>query len=238
MQWLKEHDHALVREILLFMPWQHRHGSPERGMVWTQIAESLTSLTQPSFKPLDSRSVRERYKVLKKRFKKEDNEDKRASVTSPEQNETNDAVREIVEQFEEAAKMQQEMTAEEKKKQEQEVLQAEEMRQVSLESFGETRKRTKSNDEKSNGKTSAKVKCTETMKSLRERAAQEDQMKKDEMSIKKNELELQKQQQQALECQLNRQFDQTQQILQQQQQQNLLLMSLIQQILPNNKPNQ
>ena len=70
MQWLKEHDDALVREILLFMPWQHRHGSPERGMVWTQIAESLTSLAQPNFKPPDSRSVRECYKVLEKRFKK------------------------------------------------------------------------------------------------------------------------------------------------------------------------
>ena len=75
------------------------------------------------------------------------------------------------------------------------------------------------------------------MKYLRERAAQEDQMKMEEISIREKELELQKQQQQALEGQLNRQFDQTQQILQQQQQQNLLLMSLIQQILPN-KPKQ
>ncbi len=70
MQWLKEHDTAIVRETLLFMPWQHRHGSPERGMVCSQIAESLTGLTQPKFKTLDSRSVRERYKVLEKRFQK------------------------------------------------------------------------------------------------------------------------------------------------------------------------
>ena len=60
--------------------------------------------------------IRERYKVLEKRFKKEDNEDKMASGTSPEQNETNNGIREIVEQFEEAAKMHQEMTAEKKKK--------------------------------------------------------------------------------------------------------------------------
>ena len=90
------------------------------------------------------------------------------------------------------------------------------MKQVSSETFGETRKRTKSNEEKSNGKSSTKVKCTETMKYLRERAAQGDQMKMEEMSIREKELELQKQQQQALEGQLNRQFDQTQQILQQQ----------------------
>ena len=91
--------------------------------------------------------------------------------------------------------MHQEMMAEEKKKQEQEVLQAEEMRQVSSETFVETHKRMKSNKEKSNGKTSTKVKCTETMKYLRERAAQEDQMKMEEMNIREKELELQKQQQ-------------------------------------------
>ena len=84
MQWLKEHDDALIREILLFMPWHHRHGSSEREMGWTQIAESLTSLTQPSFKPLDSGFLRERNKLLEKRFKKEYNEDKRAS--GPAQN--------------------------------------------------------------------------------------------------------------------------------------------------------
>ena len=91
-----------------------------------------------------------------------------------------------------------------KEKQEQEVLQAEEMRQVSLETFRETRKRTKSNEEMSNGKTSTEVKCTKTMKYLRERTAQEDHMKKEEMSIKEKEPELQKQQQWTLEGQLNR----------------------------------
>eukprot|EP00794_Sanderia_malayensis_P012617 gene12617-13906_t len=87
MQWLQEHDVALVREILLFQPWQHKHGSPERGMAWTRISESLTSLKEPSFKPLDARSVRERYKLLEKRFKKENDEDRRASGTSPEEDE-------------------------------------------------------------------------------------------------------------------------------------------------------
>eukprot|EP00794_Sanderia_malayensis_P012489 gene12489-13772_t len=166
MQWLKEHDSALVREILLFMLWQHRHGSPERGMIWSQIAESLTGLTQPKFKTLDSRSVRERYKVLEKHFKKLENEDRRASGTIPEQDEINDAMCDIIEQFEEAAKMYDEATEEKKKKKEEEVLQAEEMRQASLETFGETHKRTKSKEAKSNEKTSKKLKSTETMNYL------------------------------------------------------------------------
>lgn len=56
------------------------HGSPERGIVWTRISESLRSLKEPGFKPLDERSARERYKVIEKRFKKENNEDREASL--------------------------------------------------------------------------------------------------------------------------------------------------------------
>eukprot|EP00794_Sanderia_malayensis_P010564 gene10564-11685_t len=48
-------------------------------MVWSQTAESLTGLKQPKFKAFHSRTVRERYKVLEKLFKKLDNEDRRAS---------------------------------------------------------------------------------------------------------------------------------------------------------------
>ena len=102
--------------------------------------------------------------MLEKCFNKEDNEDKRASGTSPEQNETKDAICKTVEQLGKAAIMHQEMITEKKKKK---------TRQASLENFGETPERTKSNEEKSNGKTPTEVKCTEAMKYLRERAAQE-----------------------------------------------------------------
>ena len=230
MQWLKEHDVALVREILLFQPWQHRHGSPERGMVWTRIPESWTSLQEPRFKRLDARSVRERYKVLEKRFKKENNEDRRASGTSPEEDEVFVGICEIVEQFEEAATLHQEAVSEKKKKQDEEVLQAEEMRNVSLESFGETRKRKKTEEDRTR-----KVRGTETMQYLRERAIKDDEIKREEISLKKEELQLQKEQQNALAEQLRRQHDQTQQLVQQQQHQNILLLSLLQRILPNNE---
>ena len=70
MQWLKEHDVALVREMLLFQPWQHKHGSPEGGMEWRRISEGLTGLQEPRFKPLGTRSMREQYKFLQLHFKK------------------------------------------------------------------------------------------------------------------------------------------------------------------------
>ena len=70
MQWSEKHDTLLMREILLFEPWEQRYGSPERGLVWKQIADSLTSYEEAKFKILDSRSVRDRYKALVKKYKK------------------------------------------------------------------------------------------------------------------------------------------------------------------------
>ena len=52
------HNVALVREILLFEPWLHRHGTPEHGQIWKRIAESLNQIMEPCFK-VDDRSVRD-----------------------------------------------------------------------------------------------------------------------------------------------------------------------------------
>ena len=229
MQWLKEHDVALVREILLFQPWEHRHGSSERGMVWTRTSESLSSFHEPKFKPLDARSVRERYKVLEKRLKKENKQDMRASGKSPEED-VFVAIRDIVEQFDEALSLQQEAVSEKKKREIEEALQAEEMRNVSLESFAETKKRKKTEE-----KMSRKLGGTETLEYLKERAMKDDEYKKEEILLKKEEFQLQKEQQNTLVQQLQRQHNQTQQIIDQQQQQNILLLSLLQRVLPNNE---
>ncbi len=53
---------------------------------------------------------------MKNVFKKQDNEDRRASGTSLEQEEINDAMHDIIEQFEDAAKMHDETTGEKKEK--------------------------------------------------------------------------------------------------------------------------
>ena len=38
------------REVLLFEPFQQRHGSVERGKAWENIAESLNGLPNPIFR--------------------------------------------------------------------------------------------------------------------------------------------------------------------------------------------
>ena len=85
--------------------------------------------------------MRERCNVLEKRFKKESSEDVGASGTSPKEDGIFEAIRDIVEQFDEALSLQQEAVSEKSKRRFEEALQAEEMRNVSLESYAETQER-------------------------------------------------------------------------------------------------
>ena len=73
MRWTKDHDLILLKEILLFEPYSQKRGSPERGRVWEQIAESLN----------DQR------------------EEECASGISPEISEVDECLGDIIERFEE-----------------------------------------------------------------------------------------------------------------------------------------
>ena len=78
MFWLNEHDLILVREVSLFEPCRYRQGSAERGNVWKSINEAPNAMEQPLFK-VNERSTRDRLNLLMKKFKRNDNEEKRAS---------------------------------------------------------------------------------------------------------------------------------------------------------------
>ena len=73
-----------------------------------------------------------------------------------------------------------------KKKQDEEVLQAEELRKISLKSSKETHQRKKTEEDKTR-----KVRGTETMQYLRERAIKDDEIKREEILLNKDELQLQ-----------------------------------------------
>ena len=105
-----------MTEILLFEPWEQRYGSPERGLVWKQIADSLTSYEEAKFKILDSRSVRDRYKALVKKYKKKESEELCASGISPEHTELDDAIHNAIQRFDEADKLHKQATKHKKEK--------------------------------------------------------------------------------------------------------------------------
>ena len=250
MQWSEKHDTLLMREILLFEPWEQRYGSPERGLVWKQIADSLTSYEEAKFKILDSRSVRDRYKALVKKYKKK-SEELCASGISPEHTELDDAIHNAIQRFDEADKLHKQATKHKKEKLEQEAAQATEMRNMSLESFGETRKRKKSNDEEQEYKRK-KIKSTgsDTFAYQREKACSDEKLKKEEMELRKLEAsanreqqqeimkhltESQKQHQNTMQQFMQMQQQQTTTMMQQQQQLNVALLTVLQKFAPSGR---
>jgi hypothetical protein len=104
-------------------PWTGRKASPERGEIWLRIATSLNSLQSPVFR-VNQRSVRDRFALLEKKYKKKVQEETLASGISCEENEVDLAMDEIVSLFHEAAMEHERVATEKKKKIEEEANQA------------------------------------------------------------------------------------------------------------------
>lgn len=69
MEWTKEHDRALVDEMT---------DSPERGQVWDSIADNLNAMDYPKFK-VAKRSCRDRWTLLRTKYKRRMSEELKAS---------------------------------------------------------------------------------------------------------------------------------------------------------------
>ena len=99
MIWTESHNFSLVREILLFEPWLHRHSTPERGQIWKRIAESLNQIKEPCFK-VNDRPVRDHYTLLEKKFnQKTRNEEKATGIAPPEESELDQSIFSIIQLF-------------------------------------------------------------------------------------------------------------------------------------------
>ena len=208
MNWTNRHDTLLLREILLYEPWSQRAGSVERGQIWKNIADSLNALSDPQFRVTD-RSVRDHYKLLDKKYKKKINDENKATgIDVPEESELEQALRNAAEMFHdgdlkiETEKQQKSAAAQA------EIAVAEEFRNSSLETFGETRKRNATDSSEPAPKKKQRT-GSETITYL--------QMKhKDELELRKQQLELQKENQQQMHA-----------FMLQQQQVNVALLGLM-----------
>ena len=50
MEWTREHDSFLIRDILTIDLFQYKHSTVKRGQAWTQIADILNSIASPQFR--------------------------------------------------------------------------------------------------------------------------------------------------------------------------------------------
>ncbi|XP_028408235.1 uncharacterized protein LOC114530820 [Dendronephthya gigantea] len=237
MKWTELHDQLLVREILLVQPWTSKKASPERGEAWLKIATSLNSLQSPVFR-VTQRSVRDRFTLLEKKYKKKVREETLASGICCEENEVDLGMDEIVSLFYEADMEHEKNAAEKKKKLEEDANQAAEMRQQSLESFGETRKRSESAAADPTDHTSTKRRRSsgsDMVTYLSEKSEREAELKKKELEIMKlqtvkdnelreNDMKLRKEAMEAAQNQNNSMMNQLVELQRIQQQQFMQLM--------------
>ena len=225
MRWLQAHDMALMQEILVFEPWEYRHGSSERGNIWERISESLNSLKELQFQ-VNARSVRDRYKLLADKFKHKERDELNASDISPEVTDLDNALSDIVERFDQGDKDMKQKTDKKKAASEADAHKAEEIRKRSLETFSETDARNdleKPKRQRNSG--------SDTLVYLREKGEREVKIKENEIELKKQENEIAKSQTAILQQSLTQQQQMLQIMLQNQQQQQGMMLSLLEKIV-------
>jgi hypothetical protein len=101
MKWSEAHDIHFLKEMTYFEPWLHKKGSSERGEACPNLATRLGKCDELKFR-VTQRSLRDRYLLLERRYKKKVVEEEKSSGISPEFTELDQLMEDIVTMFEEA----------------------------------------------------------------------------------------------------------------------------------------
>ena len=86
MEWTAAHDVPLCREMLAINPFKAKRKTIQRTKLWETIVHHLEQIEEPSFK-VSVRSIRDRYTLLAKKFRKRMANEQKESGTSPEMSE-------------------------------------------------------------------------------------------------------------------------------------------------------
>ena len=214
----------MLREAVTSEPYNFKPKSSERGKVWESIAAYLNSLKTQEFR-VTARAVKDRYALLISRHKLKQREEEKASgINVPEPTELDTLLEEIREREKSAEEKIDALRNDKKEKDEKEKAAAEEIRQAAV----QTMAKRKSDD---NGEKPKKAKLrrstSDAIEFLAEKSEKERELKKEELGIKKRELDLAEtrqeeaaQQQQTMFSVLMNQMQKQQQL----QQQNLQIM--------------
>ena len=187
MEWTNLHDVLLCREILVVEPYKAKPRTSQRGQLWNTIAEHLNKLAEPKF-IVGQRSVRDRFKLLRDKFKRKIAVEERGSGISPEMSELDTLLEEILELEESYTDEHFNETVEKKRKEQIDKENANDMRLKAMETLRETQKR-KADTEGDDKKLKQRSKGSEAVHFLKERMENERQLWERELEIKKKDLE-------------------------------------------------
>ena len=252
MTWTKEKDEALCKEILLIEPFRYRPRTKESGNAWSQVAEDLNQIKSLQMN-VDQRAVRDRFKIIRSHFLHKMRDEESASGISPEMTPVDEALDDIIEREKEFERQHTQEDGAKTAKAEKDRKTGEEMRQESLETFAETRKRKIENGEE-DASEAPKVRKNrrsgaDTLVYLKEKADQEMEYKKEELALKIKVHEAQVAEQKAMRQQqsettealanvqqaLLKQIQQHAEAQQEQQQQNNQFMLMMMKMMQNMK---
>ena len=188
MVWTSIHDDMLCREILVTNPFTGtKKGTVARGTKWEQVAENLNKIELVHFK-VDKRSVRDRYNHLAKILRKKLSDEKKESGIDPEMTDIEHALEELIE-IEDAAETDQAVVNKQKnRKINQDRENAEDIRKTAMEKLSQTKKRKAEDSEERKWK--RRSTGSETLNFLREKNERVQEMRREEIELQRNQLEL------------------------------------------------
>ena len=194
MYWTEEHDRLMCREILAVDPFTGtKKGTVQRGAKWKIIADNLSEIMEPKFK-VDPRGVRDRYQLLAQKLRKKLKDEQKASGIDTEMSETENAIEELLEKEEAAESMDVDGRKRQSEQKERDKENAEDMRRQAMERMGQTQKRKSDLGENENNK-KKRSSGSDTLLYLRERNELLQETRKEELALRKQELELQEKKQ-------------------------------------------
>ena len=212
----------MLREAITSEPYNFKTKSSERGKVWESIAAYLNSLKTPEFR-VTARAVRDRYALLISRHKLKQREEEKASgIDVPELTELDTLLEEIRERGKIAEEKSDALRNEKKAKDENEKAAAEKIRQAALQTMA---KRNSDDSGEKPKKAKLRRSTSDAIEFLTEKSERERELKKEELAMKKRELDLAETRQEEAAQQQQTMFSALMNHMQQQlQQQNLQIM--------------
>ena len=185
MEWTEDHDLLLMREMMISDLFLYKKGSPNRGLVWDSIVENLNLIETPVFGLKDKRSVRDRWTLLKTKYKKKTREEEAASDV--------DDLTERESLIEELCDKEESFVDVDSVRKQKEKINAEDIRMKALERMGETKKRTSREFDGDSKPKKTRRGTSELVEYLKQRSGTDSELRLEELAIKKNEQEIQKQ---------------------------------------------
>nr|XP_058964126.1 probable E3 ubiquitin-protein ligase bre1 [Pocillopora verrucosa] len=252
MFWTYDHEAILCREVVNVNPYTTKKGSTQRSSMWEKIADTLNKCSVPKFR-VDKRSVRDHVGILVYKHKKKlQAEEKATGITPDESTELENLLDTIIALEESGEAELQETQGTSSKKLQYDRAKAEDVRLKAMEKLSDTKKRDSSADESDDKPKRQRRSGGDAIEYLTERAKVSDQLKAEDLKMRKEhqtlerekmevlrEQQMQMQQQQAdmLKVMQQQQQQSQQQLLnsqmmmmQQQQQQSKALMALLEKI--------